>query len=445
MRLSEGYRGEGLRGISPEAGIPDCPGMYGVSDSGGRYLPDSAQKVVGSWFSSDEYTKPGFEYGGVKIYRPLMYYTKPTLMTTLGAAGVPWVNDPTNLDPKLSKRNAIRHLMQHDLLPHALHSREEPDSSTLSIVSRNIRQQFLRRNDQADRLFQACKVIVFNAKSGCLDVRIPLAPTADSQDENDAGWTVEKEFIAARLVRQLLSIVSPLDYTSLQSLELASKAMFFNVEDADADLSSTTRKKSITVFTAGDVLCRRSRVPEDRPVSNGNSTEGVRLDPDHIWRLSRQPYYAKLPEPKRDIPDVQSAIATANRDPDNMAIRSQSSWQLWDGRYWIRIFNPSPRDIRICPLDVERHNGLKRRLKENRQYRLHKFLSRAVQFHAPGRTRYTMPAIVSAEGDVLALPTLGIDTQSQWRPQPLKYRIRYKKVILPASVTDDAVVALNEE
>ncbi|KAL8641502.1 MAG: hypothetical protein Q9228_001692 [Teloschistes exilis] len=440
MRLSEGYRGEGLRGIAAEAGIPDCPGMYGVSDSGGRDLPDSVQKDVGPWFSSDEYSKPGFEYGGVKIYRPLMDYTKPTLMTTLRAAGVPWVNDPTNSDLKLSKRNVIRHLMQHNLLPQALYNSKEPDASTLSIVSRSIRQQFLRRNDQADRLFQACKVIVFDAKSGYLDVRIPLAPTAESQDETDAGWTVEKEFIAARLVRQLLYIVTPRAHISLQSLELASKAMFFNVEDPYAALSPNIRKESITVFTAGEVLCRRSRVPEDRPVSNRNSTEGIRLDPDHIWRLSRQPYDARLPEPKRDVPDAQSSLATAHGDPNSMAVRSQSSWQLWDGRYWIRVFDPSPSNIRICPWNMERHNGLKRRIEERRQYRLKKSLSRALPFHAPGRTRYTMPAIIGADGDVLALPTLGIDTQSE--PQLLRYWIRYKKVILPGSVTDDAVVAL---
>ncbi|KAL9584390.1 MAG: hypothetical protein Q9212_002149 [Teloschistes hypoglaucus] len=436
MRLSERYCGEGLRGISPEAGIPDCLGMYGVRDSGGRYLPDSTQHDVGPGFSSDEYTKPGFEYGGVKIYRPLMNYTKPNLMTTLRAAGVPWVNDPTNLDPTLSKRNAIRHLMQHDLFPHALHSRKEAEASTLSIVSRNFRQNFQRRNDQADKLFQACKVIVFNAKSGYLDVRIPLAPTADRQGETDPGWTVEKEFIAARLVRQLLSIVSPRDYISLQSLELASKAMFFNIKDPNATLRTNTRRESIAVFTAGDVFGRRICLPEDRPVSNRNSTEGVRLDPDHIWRLSRQPYDATLPEPKHDVPGAQTSIATAQGEANNMAIRSQSSWQLWDGRYWIRIFDPSPSNIRIYPLNVERHNGLKRRLKQKQQYKLKQFLSRV----APDRTRYTMPAIVSADGDVLALPTLGID--NEWKPQLLKYQIRYKKVKLPGSVTDDAVVAL---
>ncbi|KAI4256075.1 MAG: hypothetical protein LQ352_002265 [Teloschistes flavicans] len=440
MRLCEGYRGEGLRGIPSEAGIPDCPGMYGVTDSGGREFPEYTQKESRPGCSSGEYSKPGFEYGGVKIYRPLMNYTKPTLQALLREAGIPWVEDPTNLDLSLSSRNAIRHLIHHSLLPQALYSREQPDASTLKIVSRNIRRKFLQRNDEADRLFQACKVIFFNAKSGYLDVRIPLAPAADSQDGSDPGWTVEKKLIAARLVRQLLDTVTPRDHISLQSLEFATKTMFFNVEDPYVAHPPNTPKESIIVFTAGNVLCRRTRVPDVRPVSD--LTESIRLDPDHIWRLCRQPYNSTLPEPEGGAPDAQSSIATAHETINNMAVRSQSSWQLWDGRYWIQIFDPSPRNIRICPLSLERLTGLKRRLKEKRQYSLKKFLSRAIQFHAPGSTRHTLPAIVDADDDVLALPTLGIDTQ--WRRQSLNYRIRYRKVILPGSVTEDAVMALSD-
>ncbi|KAL8693404.1 MAG: hypothetical protein Q9218_001753 [Villophora microphyllina] len=488
MRLVEGYRGEGLRGIPTEADIANCQGIEGVHQSGGRYYTASRDQVTQPSVLSPvgEYCKPGFEYGGVKIYRPLMGYTKAALQATLEANGIPWVNDATNKDPTLSIRNAVRYLINRKVLPKALHSGQQPDSSNLKMVAGNIKTKYLQRNDQADELFQACEVILLNAKSGYLDVRIPLFPTVDLQksdcsedilqdrsferaqairdgflmDPSKYEWTIENKYIAARLVRHLLNIVTPRDHISLQSLEQATKAMFFSVKSPHSPHSGQSHSKVHDAFTVGDVLCRRIHAPQSRPASS--SAESFRLDPEHIWRLSRQPYQSNIPEPECVVPKTDLSSATVHETTDGDVSQPELRWQLWDGRYWIKVLNSGSHDLGIRPLSQDRLVRLKARLKKLYHFRLLNHLQKTLQLHAPGTSRYTLPAVVDEKDEVLALPTLtmtfpdlkqdsrdhGEEKQkssgSHWWPQTLSFWARYKRVMLPDSIKKGAVIALSE-
>ncbi|KAL8701980.1 MAG: hypothetical protein Q9201_004626 [Fulgogasparrea decipioides] len=452
MRLIEGYRGEGLRGISSVADIPHCQAIYGAYGSGGRNYNVAGEDLATAEISQtshklmpllQDYRKPGFEYGGVKLYRPLLGYNKRTLQATLEAAGVPWVNDPTNIDPTLSIRNTIRHLLQRGLLPKALDSGLEPESSTLRIVARNIDRKYRRRNHRAAELFQACSVISFNAKSGCLHVRIPISSreaAPNIQDKLEGRRTAEVEHVGARLVQHLLNIVTPHDHIPLQSLEFATQAMFLGFEDPHVPNRQNVRKDQSSVFTVGGVLCQRARSPIDTLQVSNSPAEPV-LDPEYTWRLTRQPYPMSLPEAECVV--LRPPLHVTN--PGRKFNYLETPWQLWDGRYWIQVLNLGYPGFKIRPLRRERLVRLRETLKEQKQDQILKALKVALRSHAPGNLRYTIPAIVDANDEVVILPSLGLKVigTDHWA-WTMQYRIRYKRVVLPNLVKDEVVVALPE-
>ncbi|KAL9005883.1 MAG: hypothetical protein Q9188_001345 [Gyalolechia gomerana] len=488
MRLIGGYGGEGLRGISEEADIPECQGIYGVSQSGGRdYTVTWEEKQMikardGRGMEEvlppiQEYRQPGFEYGGVRIFRPLMDYDKPALEATLTNAGIPWVTDSTNSDPTLSIRNAIRYLLRRRLLPNALDNDSQYGSSALRVAANNIRRKFRHRNAQADKLFQACDVISFNAQSGCLKVRIPLsaAPPSDPDfyKQSAARQEIEVEHIGARLVRLLLSIVAPLHHLPLDRLEFATKAMLWHSQKHSYAPGRGTEefKPQPETFTTGGVLCQRVKSPtEGLPLPGA---QPFVLDPDYVWCLSRQPYVKTQPEPVRIFPPAQPLkqreAEKGDEERDDAKIEKENEgreeernekskvnspelqWQLWDGRYWIQLIGPQGKPMRICPLSQDRLSRLTANLKANRYTESLTALEKAIKAMGPPHVRHTIPAMMDDEDNCLALPTLDFrvpkpqSTNSSSEAPALIWRVRYKKVVFPDNVTKERIVALKDE
>lgn len=489
MRLIGGYRGEGLRGISEEADFPECQGIYGVSQSGGRDYTvtweekqmikardgNTMQKVLPP---IQEYRQPGFEYGGVRIFRPLMTFSKSALEVTLSRARVLWVIDPTNSDPTLSIRNAIRYLLRNSLLPKALGNTLQGDSSALKIAAKNIRQKFLHRNKRADELFQACDIISFDARSGCLKVRIPLSAVPPSgpsfYDQSASQQQTEVEHIGARLVRILLSIVSPRDNLSLQTLEFATKAMFWHLESDPyaPDRGIDNLKPQPHTFTAGDVLCQRVKSPSEKQPLPGALP--VSLDLDHTWCLSRRPYIKTMQEPvclfpptkpfkrkeagKGDnkwknakVKKVDQEMDGERNEEKGNSNSPQTLWQLWDGRYWIQLINPLKKPLKICPLSQDRLARLKANLTASKYTESLKFLDKNLGAIGPPHVRHTIPAVMDDKGNCLALPTLDFrvpvsgSDKSARKALTLKWHVRYKRVVFPDHVKHERIIALKEE
>ncbi|KAL8940441.1 MAG: hypothetical protein Q9216_002811 [Gyalolechia sp. 2 TL-2023] len=487
MRLVEGYRGEGLRGILEEADIPECQGIYGVGQSGGRdYTVTWEEKQMikardGKGMQevlppTQEYRQPGFEHGGVRIFRPLMDFDKPALEATLIKAGVPWVTDTTNSDPTLSIRNTIRYLLQRRLLPHALDSGPQNNSSRLKRAANTIRRRFQQRNERAGELFQACDIISFNARSGNLKVRIPLsaAPPSDPDfyTQSVSRQEIEVEHISARLVRLLLSIVAPCDHLSLQSLEFATKAMFWRIQHSHAPGRGTGEAKpQPKAFTAAGVLCQRVESPmEEAPRSPAQPSV---LDPAHVWCLSRSPYIKTQPEPACIFPPVRlpeqkeaeerdekedkaeetkkAKKRNAGKVPEKGKIDSpQPTWQLWDGRFWIQVIHPPGKPVlRIYPLSQDRLARLTAHLKRNGRVKHLRQLKRWFNALGPPHVRHTIPAIVDDEDNCLALPTLsfrvpyprGSGKSTRDEARALRWRVRYKRVVFPDRVREENITA----
>ncbi|KAL8717450.1 MAG: hypothetical protein Q9181_008326, partial [Wetmoreana brouardii] len=84
-------------------------------------------------------------------------------------------------------------------------------------------------------------------------------------------------------------------------------------------------------------------------------------------------------------------------------------------------------------------------LKEQKQDQILDALRVALRSHAPGNLRYTIPAIVDANDEVVILPSLGLKVvETDHWAWTMQYRIRYKRVVLPNLVKDEVVVALPE-
>lgn len=261
---------------------------------------------------------------------------------------------------------------------------------------------------------------------------------------------------------------------SLQTLEFATKAMFWDSQrDPRApDRGIDESKHQPHTFTAGGALCQRVESSSEKQPLPG--AQPVLLDPDHIWCLSRKPYIKTLPEPVCIFPPAElfeqkkagkgieesneSVVEEVNKQMEEKSNEEegnfkspQTLWQLWDGRYWIRLINPQETPMRIYPLSHDRLARLKAKLKANGDTESLKLLETSLEAIGPPHVRYTIPAIVDDEGNILALPTLHFrvsvspsEVQTR-KASSLKWHVRYKRVVFPNSVRQDRIIALKDE
>ncbi|KAL8656258.1 MAG: hypothetical protein Q9226_002724 [Calogaya cf. arnoldii] len=449
LRLIEGYRGEGLRRMPAESYIPECQGIYGAYQSGGRGYISTQNESAKNLFSKrkgalemlppvKEYRKQGFEFGGVRIYRPLLSFSKRNLQEDLIEANVPWVEDPTNQDPTISVRNAIRILIRDRSLPMALSGRSTDKAYTLNTAAENIHQKYQWRNERADELFQALDIITFDSRVGSLKVRIP--PMVFNTTFLSPIKRSEQEHIGARVVRRLLQIVSPQDHISLQTLETATKSMLL---DMGTDFPGHDKENSpLPAFTAGGVYCERDSLSNDDLGSkSGQSNKSVLMD--HTWRLSRQPYHRNLPEAECCVPPAQPSSYNPQAKKQQRIMYPEPPWQLWDGRYWIQVTNTTSKPLKICPLTEDRLLRLRTRISAEAcgDTKNSATLRNSLRRAAPGSLRFTLPAIVDDEDNVLVLPSLRFEIEGL----AIEWRIRYRRVTFPDKIERESIIALPEK
>jgi hypothetical protein len=195
-----------------------------------------------------------------------------------------------------------------------------------------------------------------------------------------------------------------------------------------------------------------SLVPGMAPENNSNpkafTTAGVYFDPtvngkSVKWRLSRAPYTSTETLPSAKLywsrGNVPSPPDFDNEDPtESTPLFRHNGWmrsKMFDGRFWVRI-GPNRQPMwQVSPYRPEHAKLFRKALPPMRRARLEKLLKE----YAPGKIRYTLPAIYSVEKQqdpdtthvttqltLLALPTLGIHIPGleRW----VKYDVRYKKV-----------------
>ena len=113
---------------------------------------------------------------------------------------------------------------------------------------------------------------------------------------------------------------------------------------------------------------------------------------DKTWFLQRQNYTSK----SRNLCRI---IFIDNRP-------GWTSWRLWDGRWWIRVFVPTPSHpaISIRPMEEKDIGPLREKAT---QLNMEKQLKKVLKEELRGEMRFIVPAVY-CRGEVLELPSVGL-------------------------------------
>jgi tRNA(Ile)-lysidine synthase len=403
MRLIAGHGRAGLVGIKEQGGIPECYGIHGVYESGGlqvsnfTYPRKTGHPVL---------KQPNIETGGIKIYRPMLSFSKDRLIATCKYEKMEWFEDHTNKDPTLTKRNAIRHMYNSHSMPAAL------SKPALLDLSRRMKDSVSNEDALVSLLLSKSTINSFNTRTGTVKVRFPTAVHIRAASGDTKA---DCRHIAAKLLRRALFLVSPLEHIKLATLDGAVTQIFPSLMDPQKQVTSP---KPLTVASVYLQPIHKSiRGPESVDRSPNQLVQQINTT---NWLLSRQPYSNSSNLPIIPIPP-----------PDG---NTWTPWQLFDGRYWIRIqylnssYGPS---LIIRPFRASDLKRFKASLDEHDQRMLDNL---RFSTSTKGNIRWTVPALVmrgpsNEQKHVLALPTLGVHEKiaDMW----VKWEVRYKKVELP--------------
>ena len=439
MRLASGQKGPGLRGMLAHAPIPECWGMHGIHMSGSRDIATSRlskleKKGRRAQQLRDALDEPDiFEGGGVFILRPLLNFSKDRLIETCRARALPWEEDKTNEDTWRTPRNSVRALLRSDKLPQALLK------DSMLQLSKQVYDNFDYKNNIVRNILRRCELLLFDVRCGGLVVRFPSRMTKAEKSTSAVHLVYRRKVRLTTILflENLVSSVTPQEKISLKSLGQAMVSIFPDLEYRGNMCRETLQPST---FTTSGVQFQRLYYPlaasrsELDPASVGLWDD---LDPFFVWSLTRQPNpespssFIVQPSPTLDF----SVAGNSS---------SWSSWQLWDGRYWIRLLNRSHLPLIVRSFQASDLQHLRSTLSRQRYEEFHQFLHLTV----PGKVRWTLLAVAEIEnetlpmGRLIALPTLGragtFDTRDTSDTNHVKWQIRYKRVHLGYWISDDS-------
>lgn len=418
MRLMSGKGPAGLRGMRPATDIPECHEIHCAYQSG--YVDDQrsenpmwnfrprssdlkyiqaqlredmdpvfsakelADGVLSGGYLEDEFdayvvtkrppwglpaTPLDVEDGGMMIYRPLLEFSKDRLIATCEANGVPWFEDATNSDPTLTPRNAIRHLCKYYNLPMAL---QKP---AILGLSDRLRRKAEADEAEVDRLLARTIIRDFDSTSGTVVVRLPTFRIPRRHRVNKEGLKRRighYRRIAALLVKRLMAIVTPnLAGSSTSDLQGTVLHLFPSLND---DPSMYPEHPKAYYIAEVHFL----------PVWTSKKGRG------HVsWYLSRAPYVSSRQQPLAQFSGL-ALNQRWRRRPDQWRWPPERPFQLWDGRFWLRLINRSSVQVGVMPFDAKDAKAFRKSLPPGRQQDQ---VAALLKFHAPGKVRWTLPAI----------------------------------------------------
>lgn len=420
MRLITGHGPRGLRGIRPATDIPECADMHGVYQSGflddlkrlnpmysvgisrreRRYLKHALRTEIDPAVMAREMHEGLYEHGtgkhpylhgyheirrramapplepmdiedgGVQIYRPLLGFSKERLIATCLHNDIPWFEDATNTDPTLTMRNAVRYLVKEHELPVALRK-----PAVLKLAER-CRERVADEDARAERLLARVTVHDFEPNVGSLVVQLPDLKMPGVPRRSSALRRAKKREQYARgasiLVQKLLALVTPEQHlTPLKDLGwVAARLLPF---------LSPTKLDGPKAFT----ICGVHFIPI--PAQR------------HRWYLSRAPHASLQPRP---VMQIRKQVYTRRwrTTPHKWVFSRWSNWALYDNRFWVSLRCRVPFDVTVAPFEAEHAKAFR----ETMGPRGKEMLDAALRKHAPGKVRYTLPAIY-VRGDIGAL------------------------------------------
>ncbi|OGM43468.1 PP-loop family protein [Aspergillus bombycis] len=431
-RLCTGAKGAGLAGIPQVTRIPECHGIYGVSESGSSYTIPS-----GPHQSRNDTT---ISTGGILICRPLLSFPKSSLLATCHEHNIPYVSDPTNFDPTLTPRNAIRSLLAENKLPKALQG-----PSILSLI--NSSQSLLQNSTSlSNTLLTSCKINDLNLPAGTITLTFPSAPidpasflntvtnntNTKAKDNDKANQRIHQ--IKCLTLRRITDLLAPFpeNHFPLRSFESFTDLVF-----PPQDQPDPKRRKP---FTLGGVMFQ--------PVNTACTEADQRVEGGNTWLLSRQPFM------RNRLPTLRVAV------PISGFSAGDTSWRLWDNRFWFRfgivpeqgsrgaeveatqdtskgevislLVRPfQPSDLQVIRRVADERGGRSEKKKRKMNPALVGLLDRLGQ-EAPGHTRFTLPMVVVEKGSggleydlPVGLPTLDLWFHGMWESLQIPGRLRW--------------------
>ncbi|KAL4872678.1 PP-loop family-domain-containing protein [Aspergillus spectabilis] len=392
LRLSSGARGAGLAGIPAVARIPECHGIYGVSESG-ESVSVHPHDFLESPQPNQQHNRSPVEVstGGILLCRPLLSLSKFSLVATCQENNVPFVSDPTNFDPTLTPRNAIRSLLSSGSLPHAL---QNPSILSLIRKSHNLIRDSHRLSDGI--LSSQFRLLDMSLALGSVAVQVNASSSPLPEEIANKSTQERNELSPQRLhelqsltLRRLVELVSPFpeNHFSLGSYAKFTGRIFPSSTPtfspgiprvgSGSELESgkgNLRKEEGKPFTLGGVLFQTlpSQSSPSQPLSasaaasratdtttanletKGRGT-GIEAEKGLKWILTRQPFMRhREPVLRFEVP-----LHPNKQQPEqNQQTATQyTPWTLWDNRFWIRIWVSSDPKVHTLPSPADDFNS----------------------------------------------------------------------------------------
>lgn len=397
MRLAAGAAGNGLQAMSAYRPLPECWGMHGVHESG--LYENSAKSLRRLLHNDSQYenlmekahlrsllARPAvFESGGINALRPLLDFSKEQLREICEANHVEWEEDESNHDISITPRNTIRSLLKNDRLPQAL------QKHSLLRIAEETRLKTKDALRAAHRILDQCKIISCDIRSSIIVIRLPkqhliLPGRTDSF----------KHSVCTYCLRSIAQIVCPQEDPDLTSMAAAARIVFS--DPVEIDQPTISNPADPIMFTSCGVQFERLSLQELKPERPRKRTgsKGNQLDPNFVWKLSRQPFYER-PVPilvpavsrKEGYPDLQRPELSSS--PSDLHQR-WSAWHLWDGRFWIRIQNKSSKTLVLRAWGSHELQAIRNSFPRPTFDDLHNTLKIAAQ----GKIRWTLPVVAEA-------------------------------------------------
>ena len=376
--------------MAPNAPIPCCDDLWGIGSQRSQWPASPFQPFTASQrlWQCVRLTEPG----DIVVHRPFLSFPKADLLETCKSNNIPYVQDKTNFDPRLTQRNAVRALRSHHRLPRALQ-----DTSILGLIE-NAREGVSDFQKKATDFLRTVSAKEVNLSSGLIELSIPRRFVELYRDNRLA---------AANVVERLAALVNP------HATHLLAPAHFVDqvagIMAAEPDEDQVTRRFSV-----------RSVLFEAKVRSPGE--ESV------IWRLSR--CRPALPELKH----LELGFAPILESRQGLY---RSSTVLWDSRYWIRLHSSHGEAISAVKVRSFQESDMKL-LPTWVDKRAMKRIKAMLRRMAPGYIQYTLP-VLTCGGTPIALATLdsNLINEKAWKEyQPslgisgawLKWEIYYKDI-----------------
>ncbi|KAK4139411.1 uncharacterized protein C8A04DRAFT_15885 [Dichotomopilus funicola] len=435
MRLLSGHGYRGLQGMRPATDIPECYDLHRVYQSGfadqerkggGLYAaaPNNAERrilkrelrhqadpaVIAREIEEGVKTEVATAYleefsgvgkrakripsivpldtedGGVMVYRPLLQFSKDRLVATCVENNVPWFEDHTNTDQTLTLRNAVRHMHRNYKLPEAL---QKP--AILRLAAR-CRTRVLTAEDEAERLFENLFIHEFSANAGTVSVTLPqfIFPTVPRRSSTSATARERRvahyRHIAAIFLRRLITMVTP-------ERELSQPAQLSHLVSM---LFPNLCLGSPAPPPKPYVICSVLFTPLPNPTST--SFPPFTHSSAQRWFLARAPHPSNIPRPTTTFNELPFARRVA-RDPVHWKVKVWTEFRQYDGRFWISLLHRLPCRVQVMPLEPEHLKPFREALTEGHRKDAEQgkgkegTLMALLGRHAPGKTRFTLPAI----------------------------------------------------